>query len=209
MADQLPAEVESREVIAKAVSQLARMVRHYATDRNRIRKLATFAERFQKDGKIHKYKARVECNDRPEVELYLSHRDDFEAISAKIAEREKSISVLEADPAIIAACLQSVARLEDIKWRHLTSMEKILAKLSDECGSREAAMVKLATDAAKMAQADQHHRDRMELEDGKQEQPDAKIDRLAKKFNMTREEVCEKLNIPALKIVNDDTAADG
>ncbi len=208
MTDQLPAAPVAREIVLKSVSQLANMVRGYAKDRGRVRTLATFGDRW-KDNKIIKNKAKVEAGDRPEIEIYLTHRDDFENISERIGKLEKKIEDIEGDPESVATCVQSIARLEEIKWRHLASMEKILAKLSDECGSREAAMVKLATDAAKLAQADAHHRERMEAEREGGEAPLTKIDRLAAKYGMTREEVCEKLNIPPLRLVDGDTAADG
>jgi TolA-binding protein len=207
MTDQLPVESVGHEVVLKSVASLAKMVKGYARDRMRVRGLATFAARTNKGGLVTK-KAQVQYSDRPEVEIYLTHRDDFEAISARIAKLEAKIEDMQDDPESLATCVQSIARQEEIKWRHLASMEKILAKLSDECGSREAAMVKLATDAAKLAQADAHHRERMEIEREGGEAPTAKLDRLAEKYGMSRDEVCKMLNIPLISLPDASPAAE-
>ncbi len=181
--------------LKKTAKQLTNMVRGYARDRARIRQLPTFGDRT--NGERTQKKAQVEWNDRPEIELYLTHRDAYEELGKDLTSCREALRKVEPEDA--ASAMEAMSRLETTRAKHLASMELILAMLQKEFGAREGIMAKLASDQAKIAEAARQHEERIGLMerlknlDGGSDTDEEKIDKLAKRFNMRPDELRQKL----------------
>jgi hypothetical protein len=181
--DQNPAEMEPTS--ARMLHQLKGMVRGYARDIHRVRNLVTFAERVRLDGgdeNIRKM-SDVRWEDRPEIEIYLKHRDDVLHIERALELQD--LIIIEArkneDPNKLLQAFNCISRLEQTKERHLQKMTAILETMSREFGAREAIMAKLASEGAKLAMIGQMHQEKMLLMRRKigEEPGDDELERIA------------------------------
>lgn len=213
--DRLPARFDP-DALKKLTKQLTNMVRGYARDRARVRNLPTFSDRTK--GDLTRRKAQVEWSDRPEIELYLTHRDAYEQGGQDLAECRARLK--DVDAYNIGDAMEAMARLETARAKHLGSMELILAMLQKEFGNREGLMGKLASDGAKIAESARQHLERVDLMerlknmDGGNDTDDEKVEKLAKRFNMRPDELRRKLaegtfglNGPDLSAPGDDALA--
>ncbi len=197
----------------KMTHQLAFHTGTYSADRNRTRRLVTFASRpARKVNGMPRDPSKVQYNDRPEIELYLWHRDESMFLATAILRyREKLDKVVATDEHALEAmakALQSLDRLEEKRLKHVAAMEKILEVLGKEQANRETVMANLAKEAAKLAQAAAQHKDRMDLarEGSTVEDADTIRMRLATKYNITPEQVDQMLS--AKDVSGQDMSAD-
>lgn len=170
---------------AKMLYKLSGMVKSYSRDVMRVRTLVSFEDRVH--GTTVRKKSFVAWNDRPEVELYLQHRNEYWRLEVFIDDLHAAMtkSVKEAGPAVgpneVAQTADAIARMQSQRQRHLASMESILSSLAKEFGGKEATMAKLAADGAKLAVAVQMHHDRMDLARSKSgtEMSEAEVESIA------------------------------
>lgn len=202
--------------VRKMLNQLVCRVRDYSKDRHRIRRIVSFKERKYEtagpSGRESRPISQVNVMDRPEVELYLYHRDVvlyLEDRAAKVKEKLDAMSPGSAeDFADLAKITTSMANIEEKRLKHITSMENILKNLSQEAISREQIMAKLAADGAKMAQAAQQHEDKMEIARKESDKPttDDILARVAAKYNITVDEAKKYLDAKTITPEEPDVA---
>lgn len=178
-------------------------VRKYEEDYKRVRNLRTFKGRFQME------MSQVQRRDRPEIELYLYHRDaalEMDESITTVRTKLDAIPVTEESAEAIFKAVAKLDRLEDKRLRHVTAMENILETLTKEQIHREQLMAKLAADGAKLVQNASQHEDKMEIARKVVEQPaanDLKA-RLALKYNVTVDQVDAILSAKSAEFVQHD-----
>ncbi len=159
--------------------RLGRMMNKYGKSVHRMYSLVTFTPRLTERGQIIGL-SKVEMNDRPEIELYLAHRDELLAIDADI---EKCANVdMSNDDDNGLNRMNVISSLRGSKHKHMAAMESILEGLTREFGSKEAIMAKLAADGAKLTVSMKQHNDRMDAvraKTGMLEVSEADVERIA------------------------------
>ncbi len=182
------------EQAMKMLNRLVDMVAGYAKDRNRVRSLVLFAERKPRNGSPAVRKvSRAHWNDRPEVELLLTHRDTVLSINGLLKVAQKQMEVAT-DPSVADSILGRIAALEDDKHQAMKQITRILESIAGEQATREAMMVKLATDGARLAQAALHHQDKQDPEAKAGTNVEKLKERLARKYGVSVERVEELLS---------------
>lgn len=159
--------------------RLGRMMNKYGKSVHRMYSLVTFKPRLDWKGGILEL-SQVEMNDRPEIELYLQHRDECLAIDADIIKCESVDMSNDEDNGLNR--MNVISSLRGSKHKHLAAMEDILATLSREFGGKEAIMAKLASDGAKLTVSMRQHTDRIDVAKSKQgmmEVDEADVTRIA------------------------------
>ncbi len=159
--------------------RLGRMMNKYGKSVHRMYSLVTFTPRLTEKGKILGL-SQVEMNDRPEVELYLRHRDEILAIDRDIEKCADVDMANDTDNGLNR--MNVISSLRGSKHKHLAAMEGILDTLTKEFGSKEAIMAKLAADGAKLTVSMKQHNDRLEVAKSKTgmiDMSEADVERIA------------------------------
>jgi hypothetical protein len=148
----------------QALNRLIKMIHDYGKDRQRVRSLVTFEARQNAAGSVRE-RSIVEYNDRPEIELYIHHRNETLRLDADIEFTRKKLQDIVLEPADFLTITTNLATLQTRKAKEIEAMERILATLAKEQSAKETLMAKIATDAAKLVQAASQHQDKMRLAD--------------------------------------------
>ncbi len=194
-------------------------IRAYSKDRSRIRHLISFKDRHYtvntSEGAEPKIAAmsQVRQGDRPEIELYLKHRDkvtDLDAVIEKTKERLAKVDISAGGDNELLQTIHNIMgkldRLEEKSHRHMTAMEDILDRLSKEQDRGAIIMAKLASDTAKLAQSATQHMDKMEIERDKHSDTSDSdlLKKLAAKHGVTLEQMQALLDAKTVETEPDD-----
>lgn len=186
------------------LNKLIDTIHDYAKDRRRVRQLVTFEKRTNEKGGEREI-SRVGYWDRPEIELYIKHRNDVLILDFSINKIQETLNANTFSPEDITAISANLVELNRKKQWNIEAMEKILATLAKEQVSREAIIAKIASDAAKLVQSAVQHRDKMELASKVARIPtqnDLKA-QLAEKYNVPIEQVDKIMGAKSADVISD------
>ncbi len=187
----------------ETLNTLHTTLRSFTKDRSRVRNLVSFKDRAYKvknadmeEDKVDRM-SQVRHGDRPEIEMYLKHRDEAMALDEDIAVIRKKLDEIEFNENTAETLHKIVAkrdRLEEKRLRHMNAMTQMLEALSKEQDRGMVIMTKLTVDAAKIAQAATQHVDKMEIaREATSPTTDDLLAKMAAKYNIPVSEVAAML----------------
>lgn len=182
----------TEDAIKEMNQELRPLARECKRMKGRLEGMAVFAARLGPQGGNVKERAEIELESTPEEELFFQHRKYYEnttKLFETLRERVEEMTIDSEEAAESCRKLTNMAQqLEQKANLHLKSMNEILVGLRKMIADKEAKMITITQERAKLMQAALQHADKMAV--AREQRPtDDLVQNLAKKYGMTIEQV--------------------
>lgn len=174
---------DSDDLASKTLTRLKKGERDHEKLKSRLKKFQLFEEHEYTDYKGERKiipKAKRRAHDGPALQMMIARRDRYESCCKQIALLDDLLAHSES-ASERGELIKQIVSLEAIADRHARGIEGALASFIRSDGNVQAQRASVLTSAAKLAQADRHHADKIDLarKASPGDMPDAELLRIA------------------------------